>query len=61
MRDYYLGTDWDHTPPAPRLPGAVIDGTRSRYVEAYELLTGRSFDEWHQPEGPSSDEDRRYD
>ena len=61
VRDYYLGTDWDHTPPAPRLPGAVIDGTRSRYVEAYELLTGRSFDEWHQPEGPSSDEDRRYD
>jgi phosphoribosylaminoimidazole-succinocarboxamide synthase len=61
VRDYYLGTDWDHTPPAPRLPGAVIDGTRSRYVEAYELLTGRSFDEWHQPEGPGSDEDRRYD
>jgi phosphoribosylaminoimidazole-succinocarboxamide synthase len=61
VRDYYLGTDWDHTPPAPRLPSAVIDGTRSRYVEAYELLTGRSFDEWHQPEGPGSDEDRRYD
>ena len=61
VRDYYLGTDWDHTPPAPRLPSAVIDGTRSRYVEAYELLTERSFDEWHQPEGPSSDEDRRYD
>jgi phosphoribosylaminoimidazole-succinocarboxamide synthase len=61
VRDYYLGTDWDHTPPAPRLPSAVIDGTRSRYVEAYELLTERSFDEWHQPEGPSPDEDRRYD
>jgi hypothetical protein len=25
----------------------VIDGTRARYVEAYELLTGQSFDEWH--------------
>ena len=61
VRDYYLGTDWDHTPPAPRLPSDVISGTRSRYIEAYELLTGRSFDEWHQPEGPSSDEDRRYD
>jgi len=61
VRDYYLGTDWDHTPPAPRLPGDVISGTRSRYIEAYELLTGRSFDEWYQPEGPSFDEDRRYD
>jgi len=61
VRDYYLGTDWDQTPPAPRLPRDVISGTRSRYIEAYELLTGRSFDEWHQPEGPSFDEDRRYD
>ena len=61
MRDYYLGTDWDQTPPAPRLPRDVISGTRSRYIEAYELLTGRSFDEWYQPEGPSFDEDRRYD
>jgi phosphoribosylaminoimidazole-succinocarboxamide synthase len=61
VRDYYLGTDWDRTSPAPRLPSDVIDGTRSRYVEAYELLTGRSFDEWHQPEGPSSDETRQYD
>lgn len=61
VRDHYLGTDWDQTPPAPRLPAAVIDGTRSRYVEAYELLTGRSFDEWHGPEGPRTDEDHRYD
>ena len=25
----------------------MIDGTRARYVEAYELLTGRSFDDWY--------------
>ena len=61
VRDYYLGTDWDHTPPAPRLPASVIEGTRSRYVEAYELLTGRSFDEWHRTEGPGADETRQYD
>jgi hypothetical protein len=29
------------------LPPEVIQGTRARYVEAYETLTGRSFDEWH--------------
>lgn len=61
VRDYYLGTDWDHTPPAPHLPNDVILGTRSRYVEAYELLTGNSFDEWHRPEEPRADDHRRYD
>lgn len=60
-RDYYLGTDWDRTAPAPPLPSDVIDGTRSRYVEAYELLTGSSFDEWHRPEEPRADDNRRYD
>jgi hypothetical protein len=28
----------------------VIDGTRARYVEAYELLTAKSFDEWFGPD-----------
>jgi phosphoribosylaminoimidazole-succinocarboxamide synthase len=61
VRDYYLGTDWDHTAPAPRLPAEVVDGTRARYVEAYELLTGRNFDEWHQPEASRTAESRQYD
>jgi phosphoribosylaminoimidazole-succinocarboxamide synthase len=47
VRDHYLATGWNREAPAPRLPDAVIDGTRARYVEAYELLTGESFDEWH--------------
>jgi len=46
VRDHYLGAGWDQTPPAPPLPPEVIEGTRARYVEAYELLTGESFDEW---------------
>jgi phosphoribosylaminoimidazole-succinocarboxamide synthase len=61
VRDYYLGTGWDRTPPAPHLPSDVIAGTRSRYVEAYELLTGDSFDEWYRPEEPRSGDNRRYD
>ena len=32
VRDHYLTTGWDQTAPAPRLPRAVIDGTRARYV-----------------------------
>jgi phosphoribosylaminoimidazole-succinocarboxamide synthase len=45
-RDYYATTSWDQRPPAPPLPGDVIAGTRARYVEAYERLTGLSFDAW---------------
>jgi phosphoribosylaminoimidazole-succinocarboxamide synthase len=47
VRDYYLTLDWDRTPPAPPLPESVIAGTRQRYVEAYERLTGKSFADWY--------------
>jgi phosphoribosylaminoimidazole-succinocarboxamide synthase len=47
VRDYMDSTGWDHAPPAPHLPPDVIASTRSRYVEAYERLTGRSFDDWY--------------
>ena len=48
VRDHYLKLGWDQRPPAPPLPPEVIEGTRARYVEAYELLSGESFDEWYQ-------------
>jgi phosphoribosylaminoimidazole-succinocarboxamide synthase len=47
VRDHYLKIGWNLEPPAPALPATVIDATRSKYVEAYELVTGASFDEWH--------------
>lgn len=50
VRDHYLAVAWDRQPPAPPLPQSVIDGTRVRYVEAYERLSGESFDEWHAPD-----------
>jgi hypothetical protein len=28
----------------------VIDGTRRRYLEAYEMLTGSSFGDWYSPD-----------
>jgi phosphoribosylaminoimidazole-succinocarboxamide synthase len=46
VRDYVDGTGWGHDPPAPRLPADVVRGTRRRYVEIYERLTGRAFDAW---------------
>jgi phosphoribosylaminoimidazole-succinocarboxamide synthase len=50
VRDHYLRTGWNQQSPAPPLPRDVINGTRARYIEAYELLTGHSFDEWHTSE-----------
>lgn len=44
VRDWLDSTGWDRTPPPPDLPPEVIEGTRRRYVEAYERITGRSFD-----------------
>ncbi|MFN8015796.1 MAG: phosphoribosylaminoimidazolesuccinocarboxamide synthase [Acidimicrobiia bacterium] len=46
LRDWLDSTGWDHTPPPPTLPQEVINGTRARYVEAYERLTGKSFTDW---------------
>ncbi|MBM3679118.1 MAG: phosphoribosylaminoimidazolesuccinocarboxamide synthase, partial [Actinobacteria bacterium] len=43
VRDYCLSTGWDRTPPGPELPDDVVAGTRSRYVEAFERLTGIPF------------------
>ena len=40
------GSGWDKTPPAPALPDDVVQGTRGRYVEAYERITGEPFDDW---------------
>jgi phosphoribosylaminoimidazole-succinocarboxamide synthase len=46
VRDYCEGLGWDKTAPGPNLPEEVVAGTRARYVEAFELLTGISFDEY---------------
>ncbi|HEU5373231.1 MAG TPA: phosphoribosylaminoimidazolesuccinocarboxamide synthase, partial [Gaiellaceae bacterium] len=44
VRDYCESLGWDKAYPGPELPEAVVDGTRARYVEAFERLTGLSFD-----------------
>jgi phosphoribosylaminoimidazole-succinocarboxamide synthase len=48
VRDWLDQSGWDHSPPPPDLPDEVVEATRSRYVEAYERVTGRSFDSWLQ-------------
>tara|TARA_B110000196_G_scaffold99847_1_gene86722 strand:+ start:1370 stop:2272 length:903 start_codon:yes stop_codon:yes gene_type:complete len=46
VRDHLDALDWGKQPPAPPLPDEVVSATSSRYVEAYELITGRSFADW---------------
>ena len=43
VRDYCESIGWDKTPPGPELPAEIVDGTRARYVEAFERLTGMPF------------------
>jgi phosphoribosylaminoimidazole-succinocarboxamide synthase len=46
VRDYCEALGWDKTPPGPELPDDVVAGTRARYVEAFERLTGIGFDDY---------------
>jgi len=46
VRDYCESTGWDKTDPGPELPDDVVVGTRARYVEAFELITGLRFDDY---------------
>ena len=46
VRDWLDASGWDRTAPGPELPDDVVERTRAKYVEAYERLTGSSFDSW---------------
>jgi phosphoribosylaminoimidazole-succinocarboxamide synthase len=46
VRDYCETLGWDKTAPGPELPDDVVAGTRARYVEAFEQLTGIGFDDY---------------
>jgi len=47
VRDWLTSTGWDKTPPPPALPDLVMQRTSEMYIQAYELITGRTFE----PEG----------
>ena len=44
VRDYCESLGWDKTAPGPDLTEDVVAGTRARYVEAFERLTGIDFE-----------------
>jgi phosphoribosylaminoimidazole-succinocarboxamide synthase len=46
VRDYAESLGWDKTPPGPELPDEVVMGTRARYLEAFQQVTGIPFDDY---------------
>jgi phosphoribosylaminoimidazole-succinocarboxamide synthase len=47
VRDWLSKSGWDKQPPAPKLPDEIVRKTSEKYIQAYELITGRAFE----PEG----------
>jgi len=50
VRDWLENSGWDKTLPAPALPADVIEATSKKYIQAYELITGSTFE----PEGSTA-------
>ncbi len=46
VRDYCESLGWDKNAPGPELPQRVVDGTRARYVQAFEQVTGIPFEDY---------------
>lgn len=43
VRDWSTSTGWDKEPPGPEIPDDIVAATRAKYVQAYELITGRTW------------------
>lgn len=44
IRDYLETLDWNKKPPAPSLPEEIVFNTRSKYLDAFRLVTGKEPD-----------------
>ena len=43
VRDYLESIHWNKQPPAPALPGEVMERTSEKYRDAYRILTGQAL------------------
>src|SRR5207247_11036625 len=46
VRDWLEREGWNKTYPGPELPAAIVEGTRERYVTAFERIASASFDRY---------------
>ncbi|MGL6226087.1 MAG: phosphoribosylaminoimidazolesuccinocarboxamide synthase [Thermoguttaceae bacterium] len=44
VRDWLTATSWDKNSPPPELPGEIVEKTRLKYIEAFEIITQKKFD-----------------
>ncbi len=44
IRDWLETTPWDKNSSPPEMPPLIIEQTRKRYLEAFEILTGKCFE-----------------
>lgn len=57
VRDWLAASGWDHEPPPPELPPEVVWRTASKYLEAYERITGERLDWYRRRMGVGSESD----
>ena len=43
VRDWLLASGWDRNSPPPELPPDIVEKTREKYIDAYEMITGATF------------------
>ena len=43
LRDWLTDSGWDKKSPPPELPAEIVEKTASRYLDAYERITGTKF------------------
>ncbi len=46
IRDYLTQIGWDKQPPAPELPAEVVEKTRDKYIQSYQIVTGDRNTKW---------------
>lgn len=47
LRDWAAAGGWDRQPPPPPLPPEVVQATSTRYIAAYERITGLRVADWY--------------
>ncbi len=43
VREWLEATDWDKNSTPPELPADIVEKTRAKYIDAFEMLTGEAF------------------
>ncbi|WP_232852106.1 phosphoribosylaminoimidazolesuccinocarboxamide synthase [Nocardia acididurans] len=43
VRDWSTSTGWNKEYPGPEIPAEVVEVTRQKYMQAYELVTGKAW------------------